>query len=252
MAKQELPNLNDVSRIPDELLPVWHWWQDKGPKTVACVAAAILVAGAILYGVRRREAAQDAAVQNLTFASQTEEFSAVVSGGGAVAKVARLDQARSLYTVGDYEGALAAYAAALEEVTDPALVDIARLGHARTLEALGRLDEALAEIQALESAVAASSVPHYLAAEVACAKAIVLCRQGDKAAAKAALAPVLEAKAPSPLAKYTAQAERLAKMIDAYSPKSLFDQAAAAAPAPVPAEAPAAPAEAAPAPAAQP
>ena len=245
MAKQDLPNLQDVSRVPEELLPVLHWWQDKGPKTLAFTAAGLLVAAAIFYGVRQREAKQDVTVQNLAFATQAEEFSTVVNAGGQAADLARLDQARALYAAGDYEGALAAYEATCKRLYDPALADIARLGRARTLEALDRLDEALAAVTELEATVAASSVPHYLAGEVPMAKAIILCRQGDKAAAKAALAPILAATEPSPLAKYTPQAERLAKIIEAYAPKSLFDKAAEvtpAAPAPAPEAAPAEPA----------
>ena len=237
MAKTDLPNIQDVSRVPDELLPVLHWWQDKGPKTLAIVGAAVLAAALVLYAVRRREATTDEALLALSIASQAEDFEAIATDGGKVAPIARLDQARALYAAGDYEGALAVYETAMKEIDDPALADIAKMGHVCALEALGRLEEALAEVTALEGAFAASTTPHYLAAEALFAHARILCQQGDKAAAKAVLAPVLTAAEGTALAKYTPQAERLVKMIDAYTQKGLFEQAAELAPAPAAPEA---------------
>ena len=246
MAKKEIPTLKDVARVPEELQPVVAWWQDHGPRTLAWAVAALAVCVG-LYVWHGTDQAQDAAAAvALAQASDVEGFEGVVAMGTEAAPLARLALANALYTAGDAEGALAAYDASLAELDDPAVRDIAAVGRVCALEALGRLDAALAEAGALEAAFGADPArPHYLTPALTLAKARLLCQKGDKAAGKAALAPLLDAPEGSPLAAYKAQAERTVKMIDAYAgPKSLFDQAAAAEAEAKPApEAPAAPAK---------
>lgn len=246
MSNKDLPTLKDVSRVPEELLPVLRWWQDKGPKTLAYVAGVLVVAGALVFWFEQRKAGRASAVAALATASQAEDYEAIVALGTPATDVARLDLARSLYGAGDYEGALAAYEAVLGALKDPALKDIAAVGRVCSLEALGRLDEAMKDVLALEPEFAKSAAPHYLLPELLLAKARLLCQQGDKAAAKQALAPMLTAAEGTPLAKHKAQAERTVSIIEAYVKKSLFDKAAEVAPAPAPAAKEAAPATPAP------
>lgn len=231
MANKELPTLNDVSRIPEELIPVVQWWQDKGPKTVAIVAAALALIAAVLLFNANRQAAQNDAVTAMNLAVEAADYEAIVASGAAAAPMAQLPLARSLYNAGDYEKALAAYDAALDELDEPAFRDVATLGRACTLEALGRFDEALAAVEALEQTFPAEGPVHFLTSECLLAKARILCQKGDKPAAKAALKPLLEAAEDSVLAKYTPQAERTAKIIDAYTKQSLFEKADALVPA---------------------
>lgn len=237
MPNKDLPTLKDVSRVPEELLPVLRWWQDKGPKTLAYVVGVLVVAGALVFWFEQRRSGRAAAVAALAAASQVEDYEAIVALGTPAADVARLDLARSLHGAGDYEGALAVYDAVLGTLKEPALRDVAAVGRVCSLEALGRLDEALKDTLALEAAFAASAAPHYLLPELLLAKARILCQQGDKAAAKQALAPMLTAEEGAPLAKHKPQAERAARMIDAYVRKSLFDKAAEVTTAEAPAQA---------------
>lgn len=230
MANKELPNLKDVSRVPEELLPVVYWWQDKGPKTVAWVLGLVFIAGAVLFWSEQRKASNNNAVTALALASQPEDFEALVSQGGKIASLARLDLAHGLYNAGDYSSALSAYDAVLAELSDPALVDIAKVGRACALEALGRLDEAQTAIESMDAELTQASRPHYLTSEILFAKARILCQKGDKSAAKAALHPLLNANKDSPLAKYTPQAERLRQLIDAYQAPAATPHAALAAP----------------------
>ena len=234
MAKKELPTLKDVSRIPEELLPVVNWWQDHGPRTLGWVAAAVVVCAAAYFWHANQAAADANAVVALANAAQTADFEAVAALDAEASPLARLDLAHSLYAAGDYENALGVYEASLAELDDPAVRDIAAVGRVCALEALGRLDEALASAAELEAAFAKSATTHYLTSELILAKARILCQQGDKAAAQEALGPLLNAAEGSALAKYKPQAERTAQIIAAYEKKSLFDQAAEAAPAPAP------------------
>lgn len=231
MAGKNLPNLKDVSRIPEELLPVMHWWQTSGPKTLSYVGIVVAIVAAGYLWVERARSNREEAVAALSIAADAEGYEAVVAMNTAAAPVAGLDLARSLYAAGDYEAALAAYDTVAKDLTDPALCDIVTVGKICTLEALGRLDEAVAAVTTAEPAILGAAKPHYLAGELILAKARILCQKGDKAAAKVALAPILTAADDAPLANYKPQAKRTEAMIDAYTPKSLFDKAAEATPA---------------------
>jgi tetratricopeptide (TPR) repeat protein len=228
MSGKNLPNLKDVSRVPEELLPVLHWWQDSGPKTLAYVGAVVAIVAAGYLWVDHNRTAREGAVEALTLASTVEDYEGVVAMNTDVAPIAKLDLARSLYTAGEYDNALAVYADVLNEMDEPALRDVAVVGRICSLEALGRIDEALAAVAEAEPAILASEKPHYLAAELTLVKARLLCQKGDKAAAKAALDAILTAAEDAPLAAYKSQAERTKAMVEAYTPKSLFDKAAEA------------------------
>lgn len=221
MATKELPTLKDVSRIPEELRPLVLWWQDHGAKTLAWAALAVAVCvGAALWQNKAR-AADAAAAVALASSTQGLDAQGLLDQSPAAAPLVRLVQARALYDVGDYENALVAYDDAIAELDgDPAVADIAALGRVCSLEALGRVDEAFTGLGALEAAFGQSPAPHFLTSELILAKARLLCRKGDKAAAKAALTPLLEAKEGDPLAKYAGRAERLVQVIDAYVPEA--------------------------------
>lgn len=228
MSNKNLPNLKDVSRIPEELLPVVHWWQNSGPKTVAYVGAVIAVVAVGYLWVERSRSTREGAVEALSVAATAEDYEAIASQNTPAAPFVRLDLARSLYVAADYEGALAVYDEALATLSDASVRDIAVVGKICTLEALKRYDEAMALIAEAEPTILAAEKTHYLASELILAKARVLCQKGDKAQAIATLAPLLTVAEDSPLASFKSQAERTKAMIEAYVEKSLFDQAAEA------------------------
>ncbi len=268
MSKKDLPNLKDVSRIPEELQPVVEWWQTKGPKTVGILAVGIAVVVACVWWWESAKAHDDAAVlaqlavPNESYdlgegeVARIEQLTQLAAQDSALTTIALLERAKAYYTAAEYEAALADYDTVVADLDDPALKDIAATGRIMTLEALGRIDEALDAIATLEGEFAQSATPHYLASELVCAKARLLAAKGDKGAAKAALAGLLmgaDADAKS-------RAEMTMTMIDAYNTKAPEVAPAAApvetpvveAPAPAP-EAPAAeaPVVEAPAPAAE-
>ena len=224
--KTILPNLKDVSRVPEELLPVLHWWQDRGPKTLAYVGAVVAVVAIGYIWIESARTKRETAVEALSVAATVEDYEGIVALNTPAAPLARLDLARSLYAAGEAENALAVYDAVLADLEDPALRDIAVVGRICALEAVGRLDEALEAATAAEQSIlAAEQKPHFLAAELILAKARILCQKGDKAAAQATLGAILTAAEDAPLAAYKDQAERTKAMIEAYTPKSLFEKA---------------------------
>lgn len=259
MAKnKDLPTLKDVSRIPQELIPVVQWWQDHGVKTLCYVVPAIVLIGAgYLFYTRYHDNSVGTAT-SLAMANNSEEVLRVVTEADTtVAPLAKLQLATNLYHSANYEEALGLYEALITECDDPALKDIASMGKVFALSALDRDDEALTLADQLSATISES---HYLFTDLLKAKAFALCKQGDKEAAKAALAPLLNAPEGSALASKKALAEQWVKVIDAYTkpqpvalpaePAALPVEAAPAlpaettpaaeAPAPAPAEAPAA------------
>lgn len=237
MAKnKELPTLKDISRVPEELVPVVQWWQDHGVKTLCYVVPILLVIGAgYLYHARHSDNTVGAASSLATAGNMEEILRVVTEADTSVSPLAKLQLANNLYHSANYSEALGLYDALLVECDDPALKDIAVVGRIYALSALNRDDEAAT---AAEQAAATIAEGHYLYADLLKAKATILCKQGDKEAAKAVLAPLLNAPEGSDLAAQKGLAERLVKAIDAYTKK-----APAALPTELPTEAAALPAE---------
>ena len=246
MAKKELPTLKDVSRVPEELRPVVIWWQDHGTKalTWAIVVVAVCVAAYLWHADSR---ATDAAAAVALASPNEVDVQSMIDEAPDSKPILQQVQARSLYLSGNYEGAATAYNEAREVLTeDIDLKAIPEVGRIYTLTEQGRLDEALSIANALEPTLTGGETPHYLLSGFLFAKANLLCKQGDKAGAKAALQPILDAPVESPLAKYTARAELWMQIIDAYDPANpRFSSIVPALPAlpaqPAPAAAPAAP-----------
>ncbi len=224
MSKKDLPNLKDVSRIPEELQPVVEWWQTKGPRTVGYVGAIILVVVAAFFWWESAEKKEASAVTTyLALPSETgaleegelsrdTQLTQIIEAGAAIAPALLLERAHSRYNAAEYDAALADYDEAIKTVDDPALKDIALVGHIMAQEACQHYDEALAEIAAIEATFAQAATPHFLANEVTLAKARILTAKGDKEAGKRAL----EALLASTDEAVKANAEQTLAIIEAY------------------------------------
>ncbi len=231
MAKKDLPNLKDVSRIPEELIPVVQWWQEKGPKTLGYVAAVVIAVLLGTFWYERTQAKQDDAIVAYatlpqqgqdTESSREDTTTMIIDSGAKMAPMARLDRAHALYTTAnstaDFEEALADYDAILATLDDPAVKDIAAFGRICTLEALKQYDAALEALTALEVSLQETH-KHYLSTQITCAKARLLCQKGDKDAAKATLATLLTSDEEA----VKERAEKTLKMIESYDPNAVIE-----------------------------
>ena len=207
MANKDIPNLKDVSRVPEELLPVLHWWQDRGPKTLAYVAVVTVAVGAGLLFYTQRQTKRAEAIVALSGAVQPEDFEGILEKSTSVDDAAGLGLARALFAAGDYEGALAAYANVEDASPETPFAELAAFGKIATLEALARFDEAEGALAAFESAM-----PDFLKVDATLLKARLQCQKGDKALAKETLQPLLAATDET----VQALAKRHEQMIDSY------------------------------------
>ena len=211
MANKDIPNLKDVSRVPEELLPVLHWWQDRGPKTLAYVAVVTVAVGAGLLFYTQRQTKRAEAIVALSGAVQPEDFEGILEKSTSVDDAAGLGLARALFAAGDYEGALAAYGNVEDASPETPFAELAAFGKIATLEALARFDEAEGALAAFESAM-----PDFLKVDATLLKARLQCQKGDKALAKETLQPLLTATEET----VQALAKRHEQMIDSYVPGS--------------------------------
>lgn len=227
MTDNSLPTLKAVpAHIPEELIPVYEWWQDKGPKHVT-IAAVILGIVAVIVGINAyRQHQVQAANIALAQAQVTDDYQILVdSNASQPAKLAQLLLARSYYDSAAYEDALSVYEAYLAKPVAPEFDDIAKLGRAHCLEALGRTDEAMT---AVKDFIAANDKSNYLYATAVIAQARLTALAGDKTAAIEILKPYTDAAEGTPEATYKMLAEQTVKVIKSYSPRSIFEKAATA------------------------
>ncbi len=255
MSKKDLPNLKDVSRIPEELIPVVQWWQEKGPKTLSTVGIVILIVAAIFFWVESAKEKQNDAITAYAVmdaqgetAAREEATSIIIDADVTMAPIAQLDRAHHRYTAGDYEAALADYETLVATLEEPALKDIAILGRIHALEAVKEYDQALSALAEVEAQFTQATPKHYLSAQTLCTKARLLCQKGDKAGAKVTLEGLLTSTDPAE----KAMAEKTLKMIDAYDPATLEMPVVPVTPVPEVTPAPEATPEATPAPEATP
>ncbi|MDO5462167.1 MAG: hypothetical protein Q4F99_01580 [bacterium] len=198
MSKKDLPNIKDVSSIPDELVPVIQWWKRNGRKA-SWIVTLVIAASALLYWhVDKSEEEQDNTSIGFNLATTMDEFKANREQGNETAVAATIAEARALNVNGEYEAALALCANL--EVEDVAMKDTCMMNKAIALEGLKRYDEALVAIESIAN-------NSFLKDEAVLLKARLLCQKNDKAAAKALLAPLVESNS---------KAAMLMNIVDAY------------------------------------
>jgi tetratricopeptide (TPR) repeat protein len=225
MSKKDLPNLKDVSRIPDELIPVIQWWNRNGRLTSWIIAAIVAVSAFCYWHVDKSDEAQDVTSVGFAISSTAEEFAANRQQSEASAVAATIAEARALNVNGEYEAALALVDTLVVE--EPALAVACSMNKVAALEGLKRYDDALAVLDALPTDT-------FLKDEAIYAKARLLCQKGDKVAAKGVLAPLAT----------TTKAKALMNMIEAYGAPLAEEAPVVETPAPAPALEPEAPAAA--------
>ena len=210
--------------LPEELLPLYDWWKEKGAKSLITAAAVALVAVGILgYMQFQKGKIADANIE-LTQANSVEELEGVVAKYGSLkpGNAARIRLAKAYYDASKYEDALATYEECETKGVPKGFEDIVTLGRAHSLEALEKSDEALA----IYKSFADNKKESYLYPQAVMGLARVLTLQGKKDEAKKLLED-LKAEKTDETAWEMAIAS-LEEIIDRYEPRakrSLFDMA---------------------------
>ena len=230
--------------LPEELLPLYDWWQANGKQALTIVAAAAVIIGGGYAFKQVRTSKITAANQELLKATSLDELESTVAKFGSMkaGNAVRLRLGKAYYDASKYDEALDAYETCIRKGAPVGFKEIAELGRAHSLEALGRLDDAAAAYQAFGKAHAG----HFLQPQATMGTARVLTLQGKKDEAKKLLENLKAQKTDDPTWEMTVA--HLEGIVDRYEPRaarSLFDVAADAAPtAPAPVPAPEAPAPA--------
>lgn len=210
--------------LPEELLPLYDWWKEKGAKSLITAAAVTLVAVGVLGYMQFRKAKIADANIALTQANSVEELEGVVAKYGSlkVGNAARIRLAKAYYDASKYEDALATYEECEAKGPPKGFEEIVTLGRAHSLEALGKSDEALS----IYKSFVETGKKSYLYPQAVMGLARVLTMQGKKDEAKKLLEE-LEAEKTDETAWEMAIAN-LEELIDRYEPRakrSLFDMA---------------------------
>ena len=243
---KKVPDVRPIpDDLPEELLPLYDWWQANGKTTIITAAIAIVLAVAV-YSVKLFcESKVSRANQSLLQANTLEELEQAVAkdGGTKAGNAMRIKLGKAYYDAGRYEDALNAYKTCLSKGAPKGFKEIVEMGIAFSLEGLGKNDEALAAYQAFEK----DHTGHFLLPDATMGVARILTIQGKADEAKKLL-ETLKASVTGQTANEAA-ITKLEKLIDQYEERAkLPPPAAAPAPAPAPEAAkPAAPAPAAPA-----
>lgn len=148
MSKNDLPNIKDVSSIPDELVPVIQWWKRHGTKA-SLIAAAVIAIGSICYWwVSKQDALTNQTAVGLAMAKTAEEFKANADQGASSATVATIAYMRALNLKGEYKLALDA-ANSLPPLEEPFLKEAFAMNKAIALEGMKKFDDALATLKTI-------------------------------------------------------------------------------------------------------
>jgi predicted negative regulator of RcsB-dependent stress response len=213
--------------IPEELIPVYDYWQRNRSKilTVASLAV-IVVAGGVMYDRHRTQQYQTASAA-LATAESLESVESLTSryGRTTLGPILRLKLAKAQFDAGRYEEALSTYDAFLRRDDKHDMADVARLGRAQCMEALSRA----AEARGAYAAFATADPKHYLAPSAMLGEARCFALEGDKVRAKQCLERVMLAHAGT---QWEEAARKLQGVIDRFEGikgSSLFDQLGAAA-----------------------
>ncbi len=210
--------------MPEELLPLYDWWKEKGVRSLITAGAVALVAFGMTGYMHFRKAKIAESNIELTQANSVDELEAVVAkyGNFKAGNAARIRLAKAYYDASKYEDALATYEECKAKGIPKGFEDIVTLGRAHSLEALEKTDEALTIFKSFTE----TGKESYLYPQAVMGLARVMTLQGRKDEAKKLLEE-LKAEKTDETAWEMAIAN-LEEVIDRYEPRkkrSLFEMA---------------------------
>ena len=217
--------------VPEDMIPVWLWFREKGVQWLVTIAVGVLVVvGVLLFRQHGEDQAALASTQLLKEPTQDTLEKTVADFGGTPAGVAaKLKLAKFFYDSGQYDKALTEYDDFIKRNASFPFVDVARVGRGFALCGLNRTAEALEVFRSFRD----KNPGHYLTQQTLFGEATCLTQQGKKDAAKLLLQ---EVRAANRETAWDVAAKRLEGAIDRYqphaAPRSLLDQANALAPVP--------------------
>jgi predicted negative regulator of RcsB-dependent stress response len=210
--------------LPEELLPLYDWWKEKGARSLITAGSIALVAVGVLAFMHYRKAQASEANIQLTQANSVDELEEVTAkyGNLKAGNAARIRLAKAYYDASKYEDALAAYEECEKKGTPKGFEDIVTLGRAHSLEAMKKTDEALSIFKDFTG----SRKDSFLYPQAVMGQARVMTMQGKKDEAKLLLEELKAEKTGEPAWEMTIA--NLEEVIDRYEPReerSLFDMA---------------------------
>lgn len=223
--KEQVEAIKPIPEIlPEELLPLYDWWKEKGTRSLITSGAIALVAVGVLGFMHYRKSQVAEANIQLTKANSIEELEELTAkyGNLKAGNAARIRLAKAYYDASKYEDALAAYDECESKGTPKGFEDIVTLGRAHSLEALKKTDEALAIFKNFVETRKGS----FLYPQAVMGEARVMTMQGKKDEAKLLLEKLKAEKTGEPAWEMTIAS--LDDVIDRYEPRkkrSLFDMA---------------------------
>lgn len=208
--------------LPEELLPLYDWWKEKGAQFLTTVGVvALLLTGAAAFIHYRNTKLAEANIE-LTKANSVDELEEVVAkfGSSKPGNAARIRLAKAYYDASRYDNALETYESCEKKGVPKGFEDVVTLGRAHALEALGKNDEALALFKKVSE-----NKESFLYPQAKMGMARVLTLQGKKDEAKMLLDELKAEKTDDPVWEMTIA--NLANVVARYEPRkhSLFDMA---------------------------
>lgn len=164
--------------MPEELLPLYDWWQANGRQAVVGVVIVAVLATGITAWKHWHTSNTTKANQELLKATSVDELESAVAqyGSTRAGNAARVRLAKSFFDSAKYEDAFNTYDACLSKGAPQGFKEVVELGRAHSLEALNRLDEAMSAYQQFEK----SHAEHFLLPKAIMGQARVLTLQGNK------------------------------------------------------------------------
>jgi hypothetical protein len=213
--------------LPEELLPLYDWWKEKGARSLISVGAVALIAFGVLGYMQYRKGKLVDANIKLTRANSVEELEAAVAEFGSfkAGNAARIRLAKAYYDASKYDEALVTYEECESNGVPVGFEDIVTLGRAHCLEAMEKADEAFKVYKNF----ADNNKESYLYTQAVMGLARVMTVQGKKEEARNLLEELKAEKSDDPM--WEMSIANLEDVIDRYEPRakrSLFDMAEAA------------------------
>lgn len=215
------------ANLPEELLPVYDWYQAQGRSLLVAGGVVLLAALAAMALLRHRSNQNAEASAALMSAESVEGLENLNEqyGRTRMGPLIRIRLAKAHYTAGNYAAARAAYEEVVKRHPRHELADTARIGLAASLEGERAFDDALAAFDAFAN----GNPDHYLHATAAMGAARCLAALQRKPEALARLDELIIQQADTPWEELARDLRQVIERFDGFQSTSIFDKLGAAA-----------------------